>query len=108
MISRKEGSLQAEYERKYEPLKEALQQYHQTSEMEHLQILSRKGMIEQRKEEQEKRIAQAELEARTQASLEQQRKEEEERRKVQEDAKRRTMERLEREMKERDKVKSVE
>jgi len=104
MISRKEGSLQSEYDHKQELLQKALQAYRQNSEMEHLQILSRKGIIEQRKEEQEKRIAQAELEARTQASLEQQRKEEEERRKVQEDAKRRTVERLQREMKERDKL----
>jgi translation initiation factor 3 subunit A len=107
MISRKEGSLQSEYDHKQELLQKALQAYRQNSEMEHLQILSRKGIIEQRKEEQEKRIAQAELEARTQASLEQQRKEEEERRKVQEDAKRRTVERLQREMKERDKVRTV-
>ncbi|GJQ11810.1 hypothetical protein GpartN1_g3601.t1 [Galdieria partita] len=104
MISRKEGKLQAEYEQKHELLQKALQLYQQNSEKEHLHILARKGVIEQRKEEQEKRIAQAELEARTQASLEQQRKEEEERRKVQEDAKRRTVERLEREMKERDKA----
>eukprot|EP00871_Galdieria_phlegrea_P001936 jgi/Galph1/2743/GphlegSOOS_G1384.1 len=103
-VSRREGFLQKEHENKIHLLNKAMEIYHANAEEEHKQILSRKGLIEQRKEEQEKRIAQAEMEARAQLSLEQQRKEEEERRKVQEDAKRRTFERIEREMKERDKA----